>query len=378
MPLRRYRNETTNPNFYKPAKGKRMTTQKSQAEIEIEALQDVFNIATTGFDEFYKTAKEKDKDKGDYSTAASSGYYSTAASSGYGSKAASSGYGSKAASSGDYSKAASSGDSSTAASSGYVSKAASSGNYSTAASSGYYSTAASSGDYSTAASSGYYSTAASSGYGSKAASSGDYSKAASSGKYSKAESSGEHSGCTSIGYRAAVKGDLGNLLMASEYTKDGVPVGGNADLVDGKNLKAGSWYIVEKGAWVEVDFTDRVFSYVLSNKKGVKKVKTEQGKVLYVVSDDKGNSAHGETIAKAREDLIYKDIAKFDGELPKKATGKEWVGIYRAVTGTCAAGVKNFVEQTGKSLDDTYTAKEIAKLVHGNFGAEQFAKKLNK
>ena len=127
-----------------------MTTQKSQAEIEIEALQDVFNIATTGFNEFYKTAKEKDK--------------------------------------------------------------------------GNHSTAASSGNGSTAASSGNYSTAASSGYGSKAASSGDYSKAASSGKYSKAESSGEHSGCTSIGYRAAVKGDLGNLLMASEYTKDGVPV----------------------------------------------------------------------------------------------------------------------------------------------------------
>ena len=172
---------------------------------------------------------------------------------------------------------------------------------------------------------------------------------------------------------------MGNLLMASEYiNKDNklVPVGGKADIVDGKILKPNCWYIVEKGEWIEVDFTDSIFSYVLSNKKGVKKVKTEQGHIMYVVSDDKGNSAHGETIAKAREDLIYKAIAKFDGELPKKATGKEWVGIYRAVTGACAAGVKNFVEQTGKSLDDTYTAKEIANLVQGNFGAEQFTKKL--
>ena len=252
-----------------------MSKEKSRSELEIEALQDVFNIATTGFDEFYKSAK--DKDKGDYSTAASSG---------------------------------------------------------------------------------------------------DSSTAASSGDYSKAESAGKHSACTSIGYRAAVKGDIGNLLMASEYIKKDnelIPVGGKADLVDGKKLKPNCWYIVQKSKWVEVDFTDGVFSYVLSNKKGVKKVKTEDGKTLFVVKDDKGNSAHGSTIKEAREDLIYKIVAKFDGKLPKSATGKEWIGIYRAVTGACGAGVRGFVESTGKSLDDTYTAKQIAALVEGKFGADKFA-----
>jgi len=64
-----------------------MTKEKSQAELQIEALVDVFNIATEGFEQFYKDAKGKDK--GDYSTAASSGYSSTAASSGYSSTAAS-------------------------------------------------------------------------------------------------------------------------------------------------------------------------------------------------------------------------------------------------------------------------------------------------
>ena len=287
---------------------------KAQAELEIESLQDVFNIATTGFDEFYKTAKKK--------------------------------------------------------ASGFSSTAASSGDYSTAVSSGASSKAGSSGDYSTAASSGFSSTAASSGASSKAGSSGDYSTA---------ECSGKHSGCTSIGYRATVKGDLGNLLMASEYIKKDnelIPIGGKAAIVDGKILKPNCWYIVENGEWVEVDFTDGVFSYVLSNKNGVKRVKTEQGNVLYIVSDGKGNYAHGKTIAKAREDLIYKAIERSDVDIPEKATGKEWVGIYRAVTGACSAGVKNFVEQTGKSLDDEYTAKEIAKLVAGQFGAEQFAKKI--
>ena len=254
-----------------------MTKERSQAEIEIEALADVFNIATTGFEAFYKEAEENAK-----------------------------------------------------------------------------------------------------GHSSKAASSGHSSKAASSGEYSKAASSGNYSACTALGYRAAVKGDIGNLLMASEYIeKDGkcIPIGGKADLVDGKKLKPNRWYIVEGGEWVEVDFTDNIFTYVLSNKGGVKKVKTDDGKILYVVSDDNGNSAHGETIAKAREDLVYKVVAKFDGELPKKATGKEWIGIYRAVTGACGAGVKHFVEQSGKSLDDTYTAKEIAELTKGRFGADKFAEK---
>jgi hypothetical protein len=165
-----------------------MSNEKSQAELEIEALADVFNIAADGFEEFYKKAKENSK--GGYSTAASQGGYSTAASQ------------------------------------------------------GGYSTAASQGDYSTAASQGRYS---------KAASQGRYSKAASQGDYSTAACGGENSGCAAIGYRAVVKGDLGNLLMASEYIiKDGksIPVGGKADLVDGKILKPNRSYIVEKGEWV--------------------------------------------------------------------------------------------------------------------------------
>ena len=93
---------------------------------------------------------------------------------------------------------------------------------------------------------------------------------------------------------------------------------------------------MEKSTWVEVDFSDGIFSRVISTKSGVKKVKTDEGKILFVVSDEKGNSAHGETIAKAREDLIYKAVAKFEGTLPKFATGKEWVGIYCSHRGLCS------------------------------------------
>ena len=237
-------------------------TKENQAELEIEALEDVFGISTIGFKEFYKNAKESAT--GYYSKAASSGNYSTAASSGY---------------------------------------------YSKAASSGYYSKAASSGNYSTAASSGDYSTAASYGNSSKAASSGDYSTAASSGDYS---------ACAAVGYRAAVKGDIGNLIMASEYIKKDtafIPIGGKADLIDGKILKPNCWYIVENEKWVEVDFSDGVFSYVLSSKKGIKKVKTEDDRIMFIASDENGISAHGKSKKEATEELLFKtgkrDISEY-------------------------------------------------------------------
>ena len=261
-------------------------------------IKDLIKLVTTDFDNFYKKTEKQNKSSGNHSKAASSGDYSTAASSGDYSKAASSGYNSKAASSGNHSKAASSGDYSKAASSGDYSKAASSGDYSKAASSGYNSKAASSGYNNKAVSSGDYSKAASSGDCSKAVSSGNHSKAASSGDYSKAASSGDNSACSALGYRAAVKGDLGNLLMASEYKIEGgecIPVGGRADIVDGKILKPDCWYIVEGGKWVEVDFTDNLFHRVVSTRNNVKKLKDEDGNIVYLVSD--GNKhAHGDTI----------------------------------------------------------------------------------
>lgn len=48
-----------------------MTKEKNQAELEIEALAEVFGIATTGFEDYYKTCKEKAE--GTNSKAASSG-----------------------------------------------------------------------------------------------------------------------------------------------------------------------------------------------------------------------------------------------------------------------------------------------------------------
>jgi len=294
-------------------------------DIFTQEIKDLMKLATTDFDKFYKETEKQNKSSGDFSTAASSG---------------------------DSSKAASSGDSSTAASSG---------------------------DFSTAASSGDSSTAASSGNFSKAASSGDSSKAASSGNFSKAASSGYSSACSALGYRAAVKGDLGNLIMASEYhEKDGklIPVGGKADIIDDKKLKAQCWYIVEGGQWVEVDYTDDVFNRVVSTKGNVKKLKDDNGNFLYVVTDGE-KSAHGKTIKEARDSLVYKikdrDKSRYEGlGLDQTFTVPEFIEMYRVITGACEYGVKAFVEGQSK-IKKKYTVQEIINLTKGQFGHNEFS-----
>ena len=225
-------------------------------------------------------------------------------------------------------------------------------------------------------STGNSSTAASSGNGSKAASSGYDSTAASSGNYSKAASSGVNSACSALGYMSCVKGDIGNLLMCSEFDESGKPLGGKADVVDGVKIKPDTWYSVLDGKWTEVDLTDGIFSYVVSVKGNVKKLKNSNGNFSYLVSDDQGNSAHGKTIKEARDDLSFKlmskDVEQFKN-MPLKTTKtpQEWAMVYRAITGACQYGTKQFMEQKGK-LKEKYTLKEILEQTDGAYGSERF------
>jgi len=209
--------------------------------------------------------------------------------------------------------------------------------------------------------------------------SGDSSTAASSGNSSTAASSGDYSACSALGYRAAVKGDVGNLIMASEYTKNKkgifVPIGGKADIVDGKKLKAQRWYSVKGGEWVEVDLTDGTFTYVISSKGGVKKVKDENGKILYIVTDGE-NFSHGKTIKEARDSLIYKISSRDTSAYKswKKSDVKPIADIikaYRAITGACEGGVRSFIEAKGK-MPKEMKISDVFKETEGAYGAEKF------
>ena len=171
---------------------------------------------------------------------------------GYYSHAATSGKYSPAATSGKYSPAATSGDYSPAATSGYYSPAATSGDSSHAATSGYYSHAATSGDYSHAATSGNYSPAATSGDSSHAATSGYYSPAATSGYYSHAATSGKNSIAVAIGKNSKAKSTTGNWIVCSEYDSDGNVKTVKTVKVDGKKIKADTWYTLKNGKFTRV------------------------------------------------------------------------------------------------------------------------------
>ena len=310
----------------------------NKTEQTIKEMEGVFELANSKFDEFYKEADKQE-----------SGYCSTSASSGDYSKSASSGY---------YSKSASSGHNSESASLGTNSKSASLGHYSTSASLGHYSESTSSGDYSKSASLGHYSTSASSGY---------------------------YSVASAVGYRSAVMGDLGNLLMCAEYKEvegEYIPVGGKADIIDGVKLKENCYYIVEGGEWVEVDFSDGIFSYVLSTKGNVKKVKLDNVNVMYVVtSEESGKTAHGKSIKEAMADLIFKELSENmdKDELVQKIKEAQVVTLndYRLITGACKEGCMQFLRDNNYAEDVTeLPLSEVLKETQGQYGSDQFRKLL--
>ena len=198
---------------------------------------------------------------GNSSQLAASGYSSQLAASGYSSKLAASGYSSKLVASGNSSQLAASGNSSQLAASGYSSQLAASGDYSQLAASGDSSKLAASGDYSKLAASGDssklaasgdYSKLAASGYSSKLAASGDSSKLAASGDYSKLAASGKDSVVMCAGRDSKAKATVGSWITLAEWKND-KPVAVVTKMVDGKIIKADTWYTLKGGEFVEVD-----------------------------------------------------------------------------------------------------------------------------
>jgi hypothetical protein len=141
-------------------------------------------------------------------------------------------------------------------SSGDFAKLASSGNFAKLASSGNFAQLASSGNFAQLASSGDSAQLASSGDSAKLASSGNFAKLASSGDSAKLASSGKDSVVMSAGINGKVKAAVGNWIAIAEWKiKDShfVPVGIVAAKVDGKKIKADTWYKAENGQLVEAE-----------------------------------------------------------------------------------------------------------------------------
>ena len=169
----------------------------------------------------------------------SSGDYAQIGSSGYSAQIGSSGYSAQIGSSGYYAKIGSS---------GYSAQIGSSGNSAKIGSSGYSAQIGSSGDSAQIGSSGNSAQIGSSGYSAQIGSSGNYAKI---------ESTGEDSVICCAGHESMVKAGKGSWITLAEWEKSvekgrWIPKYVKTEFVDGKRIKADTFYKLINGEFVEV------------------------------------------------------------------------------------------------------------------------------
>ena len=109
-----------------------------------------------------------------------------------------------------------------------------------------------SGDVSKLAASGDYSKLAASGNSSHLAASGNYSQLAASGYRSKCEVKGKNSIACNIGVDGLAKASLGGWIVLAEFDEENVIKNIKSAKIDGKKLKADTWYRLFNGKFVEL------------------------------------------------------------------------------------------------------------------------------
>ena len=97
-----------------------------------------------------------------------------------------------------------------------------------------------------------------------------------------------------------------------------------------------------------------------------------------IVIEQHGAFSHGKTISDAVESLIYKisdrDTSIFNNwNVDTEVLLSDAIKSYRAITGACEQGTRNFCKSQGE-LKEKYTVKEIIALTKGAFGSEEYAK----
>ena len=256
------------------------STKTCSSRIKIKAelkLADIINLGVEWLKEITMPSKIETNNscnKDYYAQIGSSGDYAQIGSSGDSAQIGSSGYSAQIGSSGDYAQIGSSGDSAKIGSSGYSAQIGSSGDYAKIGSSGDYAQIGSSGysaqigssgdsaqigssgDYAKIGSSGNYAKIGSSGDSAKIGSSGNYAKIGSSGDYAKIGSSGKDSVIMCAGYNSKAKAAIGSWITLAEWKRIEYvwkPICVKTEQVDGKRIKADTYYKLIDGKFEEVE-----------------------------------------------------------------------------------------------------------------------------
>ena len=142
------------------------------------------------------------------------------------------------------SREANTGDQSAATNTGYRSAATNTGNYSAATNTGDQSAATNTGDQSAATNTGNYSAATNT---------GNYSAATNTGDQSAATVEGADSIAIATGYAGKAKGALGCFIVIAERSTDYKLIDVKATRVDGKVIKANTYYKLVDSKFVEAE-----------------------------------------------------------------------------------------------------------------------------
>ena len=246
-------------NISKEDRGTKICSSKIKIKAELK-LADMINLGVEWLKEITSPEKIKTSIKDN-----SFGDDAKIGSSGNNAKIGSSGYGAQIGSSGDDAQIGSSGDDAQIGSSGYGAQIGSSGDDAQIGSSGYDAKIGSSGNGAKIGSSGYGAQIGSSGYGAQIGSSGDGAQIGSSGNGAKIgssgygaqiDSTGEDCVIMCAGINSVAKASKGSWITLSEWSYSDkkqryIPVCVKTEFVDGKKIKADTYYSLKGGVFVE-------------------------------------------------------------------------------------------------------------------------------
>ena len=125
------------------------------------------------------------------------------------------------------------------------------GNWSAATNTGDQSAATNTGNWSAATNTGGRSAATNTGYRSAATNTGNWSVATNTGNWSAAAVGGNGSVAIATGYESKAKANVGSAIVVCERDDNYNLIGIKAAIIDGKNLKADTYYTLINGEFIE-------------------------------------------------------------------------------------------------------------------------------
>ena len=171
-----------------------------------------------------------------------------------------------ASATGDWGAASATGDWGAASATGYLGAASATGYRGAASATGDRGAASATGDWGAASATGYQGAASATGYQGAASATGDWGAASATGYLGAASATGDQGAASatgkscvalSAGVNGKVMGAIGNAIVCVERGNwDGgtYPIKSILSaIVDGETIKAGVWYTVKDGKWVEVE-----------------------------------------------------------------------------------------------------------------------------